>query len=280
MARIIDGKLVANSILEEVRGEIKLYRLKPRLEVVLAGDNPASLVYVKMKKKAARKVGISSKTYKIPPDITEEKVLKLVRKLNSDRKVHGILIQLPLPKQVNEEKVIASISPSKDVDGFTPVNMGKLLRGNEDFSPCTPYGVLALLEKSGIEIAGKHAVVLGRSNIVGKPMALMLLKKNATVTICHSKTKNLEQITRSADVLIVAIGKPEFVTGDMVKKGAVVIDVGINRLENKLVGDVNFNQVSKKASYITTVPGGVGPMTVAMLMKNTVTACRLAKQKK
>jgi len=244
---------------------------------VLVGNDPASKIYVNNKKKACEALGIISSEYLLPEDTQEETLLQLIESLNSDNTVDGILVQLPLPRHLDEKKVIRAISPDKDVDAFHPVNVGKIMIGDYTFAPCTPAGIIELIERSGISIASKNCVVIGRSNIVGKPMSMLLLHKNATVTICHSKTENLEKIVRQADIVIAAVGRAKFVTADMVKDGAVIIDVGINRMDNgKLCGDVDFDEVAPKASYITPVPGGVGPMTIAMLMKNTVAA---AKQK-
>lgn len=237
------------------------------------GDDPASRVYVNNKKKACEEIGIYSEEYALPAETKQEELIELIEKLNNDDKISGILVQLPLPKGLDEEAVINTINPKKDVDAFHPVNVGKIMVGNYDFVPCTPAGVMELIHESGIDPAGKECVVVGRSNIVGKPQAMLLLHKNGTVTICHSKTKDLAERTKNADILVVAVGRPNFVTGDMIKPGAVVIDVGINRLENKkLVGDVDFESAEKVAGAITPVPGGVGPMTIAMLMKNTVKA--------
>lgn len=276
MAKIIDGKAVSAAVKEQVRAEIERDKLKVGLAVVIVGDDPASRVYVNNKKKACELCGIKSYEYALPADTTESELLELVDTLNSDGNVNGILVQLPLPKQIDEKKIIERISPVKDVDAFHESNVGKIMIGNYAFLPCTPAGCMELIRSTGVEIAGKECVVVGRSNIVGKPMAMLLLHANGTVTICHSKTKDLKEVCRRADILIAAVGKPNFITADMVKEGAVVIDVGINRLDNgKLCGDVKFDEVSEKAAYITPVPGGVGPMTIAMLMKNTVTAARL-----
>ncbi len=246
------------------------------LAVVIVGDNPASRVYVNSKKKACEELGIYSEEHALPQDTTQEELLSLVEKLNNDSNIDGILVQLPLPKQIDEKTIINAIRPEKDVDAFHPVNVGKIMIGDFDFLPCTPAGVMELIKESGIEVCGKSCVVIGRSNIVGKPQAMLLLHQNGTVTICHSKTKNLAEVVRGADIVVAAVGVPEMITGDMIKEGAVVIDVGMNRLENKkLVGDVNFEQCEKKAAAITPVPGGVGPMTIAMLMKNTVKAAQL-----
>ena len=245
----------------------------PGLAVIIVGDDPASRVYVNNKKKACEEIGILSEEYALPAETTEEELLGLIDKLNNDKKISGILVQLPLPKGIDEEKVLNRINPKKDVDAFHPVNVGKIMVGNFDFVPCTPAGVMELIAESGIDISGKECVVVGRSNIVGKPMSMLLLHKNATVTICHSRTKNLSEVVKGADVVVAAVGKAKFVTADMVKEGAVVIDVGINRMDNgKLCGDVDFDAVAPKCSYITPVPGGVGPMTIAVLMQNTLKA--------
>lgn len=279
MAVIIDGKHVSNTIRESIKADVAAFKSErnttPGLAVVLVGDDPASAVYVRNKHKACIDAGIESYVITMPADTTEEALLEKIDELNADKKVNGILVQLPLPKHICEDNVINRISPDKDVDAFHPANVGKILIGNYDFLPCTPAGIMDLLAYYDINIEGKECVVLGRSNIVGKPMALLLLGKNGTVTVCHSRTKNLADITRRADILVVAIGKPEFVTADMIKPGAVVIDVGINRLESgKLVGDVKFDEVSAISSAITPVPGGVGPMTITTLLKNTLTAAR------
>ena len=253
--------------------ELKEKNINPGLAVIIVGDDPASRVYVNNKKKACDEIGIYSEEYALPEETSEEELLALIRKLNGKKEINGILVQLPVPKQINEETIINAIDPKKDVDAFHPVNVGKIMVGNFDFVPCTPAGVMELIDESGIDVAGKECVVVGRSNIVGKPQAMLLLHKNGTVTICHSKTKNLKEKTKQADILIAAVGKPNFITGDMIKEGAVVIDVGINRIaEKKLVGDVDFESAEKVAGAITPVPGGVGPLTIAMLMKNTVKA--------
>jgi len=277
---IIDGNKIAQDIRNEVRAstlELKEQKgIVPGLAVILVGEDPASQVYVGRKAKACAEVGFLSREYKLPVETDEEKLLKIIKKLNKDKFIHGILVQLPLPKHISTEKIIAAIDPRKDVDGFHPYNVGGLVTGTPLFIPCTPRGIMELLSRSGIELAGKEAVVVGRSNIVGKPIALLLLAQNATVTMCHSKTKDLPAVTGRADVLIAAIGKPHMIKANMVKEGAVVIDVGVNRLENgKLAGDVAFDEVAAKASFITPVPGGVGPMTIAMLMKNTLDAARM-----
>lgn len=276
MAAIIDGKAVSQKIKEEIRAEIEREQLSVGLAVVIVGNNPASRVYVNNKKKACEVCGIQSFEYALPEETTQEQLLELIDTLNADEKVNGILVQLPLPQGLDEKKVIERISPLKDVDAFHAENVGKIMIGNYAFLPCTPAGVMELIHSTGTDIAGKECVVIGRSNIVGKPMAMLLLHENATVTICHSRTKNLAEVCRRADLLISAVGKADFVTADMIKDGAVVIDVGMNRnAEGKLCGDVKFEEAEKKASFITPVPGGVGPMTIAMLMKNTVMAKRL-----
>ena len=282
MSIIIDGTKIAQDIRRSVREETLVFTEKtgvvPGLAVVLAGDDPASKVYVGRKAKACAEAGFLSREYKLPADVGEAELLALIRDLNNDRQIHGILVQLPLPKHIAADKIIAAIDPNKDVDGFHPANVGRLVTGSPLFVPCTPRGIMELIARTGISLSGKDAVVIGRSNIVGKPMALLLLAQNATVTMCHSKTRDLPAAARRADVLIAAIGKPRMITADMVKEGAAVIDVGVNRLENgKLAGDVAFDEVAPKTSAITPVPGGVGPMTIAMLMKNTLDAARLAR---
>ncbi len=276
MAKIIDGKAVSQKVKDEIRAEIEKDGLSIGLAVVIVGNNQASRVYVNNKKKACEVCGIKSYEYALPEETTEEQLLELVDTLNEDKNINGILVQLPLPKQINEEKIIERISPEKDVDAFHATNVGKIMIGNYAFLPCTPAGVMELIHSTGTEISGKECVVIGRSNIVGKPMAMLLLHENATVTICHSRTKDLAEVCRRADILVSAVGKADFVTADMVKDGAVVIDVGMNRnAEGKLCGDVKYDEVEPKASYITPVPGGVGPMTIAMLMKNTLMAKKL-----
>lgn len=280
MAQIIDGKAVSASVKQEVASECaKIFAekaIKPGLAVIIVGDDPASRVYVNNKKKACELVGFISREYALPAETTQEELLDLVNTLNNDSEINGILCQLPLPKHLDEKAVIEAISPQKDVDAFHAVNVGKIMIGDFDFLPCTPAGVMELLAYYNIDITGKECVVLGRSNIVGKPMSMLLLHKNGTVTVCHSRTKNLAEVCKRADILVAAVGIPKFVKADMVKEGAVVIDVGINRDENgKLCGDVDFTEVESLASYITPVPGGVGPMTIAMLMKNTLTAFKL-----
>lgn len=276
MATIMDGKALALKIKENLK--IKTEDLKKAgkqvgLAVIVAGNNPASRIYVNNKKKDCEYIGINSYEYALSEDVTQEEILSLIDKLNNDEKISGMIVQLPLPKHIDERAVINRIAPEKDVDAFHPENVGKIMIGDYGFLPCTPAGIMELLEEYRIETKGKNAVVIGRSNIVGKPMSMLLVNKDATVTVCHSKTQNLAEITKKADILVVAIGKAKFVTGDMVKDGAVVIDVGMDRDENgKLCGDVDFESVESKASYITPVPGGVGPMTRAILMKNAVTA--------
>jgi len=273
---LIDGKKVSAEVRNRLAEETKILKEKtgkePGLATVLVGDDPASAVYVRNKNKTCRELGFQSFENQLSSDTTEEQLLNLIDDLNSNPNVHGILVQLPLPDQVDSEKILQAIDPKKDVDGFHPVNVGKLVVGNALLTPCTPTGIIELLDHYGIEISGKHAVIVGRSNIVGKPVSMLLLQRNATITICHSRTKNLEEVTRGADILIAAVGRPHFVTENMVSEGAVVIDVGINRVDGKLTGDVEFEPVSKKASYITPVPGGVGPMTIALLMENTLKA--------
>lgn len=279
MANIIDGKQISKDIKEELKAEVASLAAQGRkccLAVIQVGNDPASSVYVGNKKKACAYVGIESLAYELPEETTEEELLTIIDKLNKDANVHGILCQLPLPKHINEDHVIKAISPKKDVDGFHPQNVGALVIGEKGLVSCTPTGIIQLLKRSNIEMEGKHCVVVGRSNIVGKPMSLLMLRENATVTICHSHTKNLKEICKEADILIVAIGKPQFIGKEYVKDGAVVIDVGIHRDENnKLCGDVKYDEVEPVASYITPVPGGVGPMTIAMLMHNCVEAMKL-----
>lgn len=279
MAKIIDGKAISAQVRAELAVETQLFKEEngflPGLAVVIVGDDLASHVYVRNKARACDEVGFYSETHELPKETTQEELEALIDRLNADEKIHGILVQLPLPKHLDEEKILLKISPLKDVDAFHPYNVGKIMIGNYSFLPCTPAGIMVLLERSGIEIEGKKCVVVGRSNIVGKPMAMLLLHANGTVTVCHSRTKELAAVCREADILVAAIGKAEFFGADMVKEGAVVIDVGMNRnAEGKLVGDVDFAAVEPVASYITPVPGGVGPMTITMLMKNTLTAAR------
>lgn len=279
MAIIIDGKKVSAQVKEQVRietEELVKKGIKPGLAVIIVGDDSASRVYVNNKKKACEKVGFLSKEFALPATTTQEELLALVNELNEDKEINGILCQLPLPKGLDEKAVIEAISPLKDVDAFHASNVGKIMIGDYDFLPCTPAGVMEMLQSYNIPVEGKECVVIGRSNIVGKPMAMLLLHENGTVTITHSRTKNLKEVTKRADILVAAIGKPKFVTADMVKEGAVVIDVGMDRDENgKLCGDVDFENVKEKCSAITPVPGGVGPMTIAVLMKNTLKACKI-----
>ena len=279
MAILIDGKETARAVRGEIRDAVSAFTKEsgviPGLAVVIVGDDPASRVYVRNKHRACEEVGIRSDVHALPADTSEAELLALVAGLNADPTVNGILVQLPLPKHLDEEKVILAIDPAKDVDAFHPVNVGKIMIGNFTFAPCTPAGVMELLRHYNIPVAGKHCVIIGRSNIVGKPQAMLMLKENATVTVCHSRTVGLADITRTADILVAAVGRLGFVTADMVRDGAVVIDVGINRTaEGKLCGDVDFAAVSEKASYITPVPGGVGPMTITMLLKNTLAAAK------
>ena len=287
-ARIIDGNLIAAKIRAELKLEVEALAARgivPGLAVVLIGEHAASQVYVRRKKQACAEMGVASFSHELPADTSEKKLLNLIDKLNANPKVHGILVQLPLPKQINEQRVLRAVAPDKDVDGFHPINVGKLLNGEKVFVPCTPAGCQELLLRYGYDPAGKHVVIVGRSNIVGKPLAALLMQKarggNATVTVCHSRTRNLAAITQQADILIAAIGVPKFVKARMVREGVVVIDVGVNRIEDpstksgtRLVGDVDFAAVSKKAKAITPVPGGVGPMTITMLLKNTVEAAK------
>ena len=278
-AKILDGKAVSQRIKTELKAEVEKLKqtgIKPALAVVIVGDDPASKIYVRNKKLACEFCGIKSLEFALPAETTQKELLALIERLNNDNTISGILCQLPLPEGLDEEAVINAISPAKDVDAFHPSNVGKIMIGNFDFLPCTPAGVMELIAESGIDVSGKKCVVVGRSNIVGKPMSMLLLHKNGTVTICHSRTKDLAKECREADILVAAVGVPELIRGDCVKEGAVVIDVGMNRLENKkLVGDVAFSEAAEKAAAITPVPGGVGPMTIAMLMKNTVKAAVL-----
>ncbi len=278
MANVIDGKLISLEIKDEVKSKaqkLKAGGYEPCLAVILVGENPASQVYVRNKKRACEYCGIKSLSYELSSDTTEDKLLKLIDELNENKECNGILVQLPLPKHIDENKVLLRIKPEKDVDGFHPYNVGLLSIGKADLKACTPAGCIELIKRSGVEITGKNCVVVGRSNIVGKPVGMLLLSENGTVTTCHSKTKNISQICQNADILVAAVGIPKFITGDMVKDGVIVIDVGINRMDNgKLCGDVDFESVEKKAAYITPVPGGVGPMTIAMLMNNCIIACK------
>lgn len=282
MAKILSGKAVSQRIKDELKEEAAVLKEKgvvPGLAVVIVGDDPASRVYVNNKKKACAEIGIYSEEYALPAQTSQAELLALIDTLNKKEDISGILVQLPVPPQIDEETIINAIDPKKDVDAFHPVNVGKIMVGNYDFVPCTPAGVMELIKESGIGIAGKECVIVGRSNIVGKPQAMLLLHQNGTVTICHSKTKDLAEKTRRADILVAAVGRPNFITGDMVKPGAVVIDVGINRMpDKKLVGDVDFDACEKVAGAITPVPGGVGPMTIAMLMRNTIKAALIQKK--
>jgi methylenetetrahydrofolate dehydrogenase (NADP+)/methenyltetrahydrofolate cyclohydrolase len=279
MAELINGKEISAILKDELKEEVSRLKTEGKsccLAVIQVGNDPASSVYVGNKKKACAYIGIESLSYELPEETSEEELLSLIDRLNKDNQVHGILCQLPLPKHINEDKVIQTISPKKDVDGFHPQNVGALVIGQKGFVSCTPAGIIELLHRSNVEMDGKHCVVVGRSNIVGKPMSLLMLRENATVTVCHSHTKDLKSICKQADILIVAIGKPKFITSEYVKEGAVVIDVGIHRNEsNKLCGDVDFDDVCEHTRAITPVPGGVGPMTIAMLMKNCVEAMRM-----
>ncbi|MCH9656713.1 MAG: bifunctional methylenetetrahydrofolate dehydrogenase/methenyltetrahydrofolate cyclohydrolase FolD [Planctomycetes bacterium] len=282
-AEIINGKALAATFREQLAQEVAQFKAEsqvvPHLTAVLVGDDPASAVYVRNKQRACEKAGIQSTLKRLPADTSEAELIDLVEELNADQGVHGILVQLPLPKHITETAILDAVNPLKDVDAFHPENVGLIVQGRPRYLPCTPYGIQQMILSTQMETAGKHAVILGRSEIVGKPMAMLLIQRglgaDATVTICHSRTQNLKQIVRSADIIIAAIGQPEFVTADMVKPGAVVIDVGINRVNDKLVGDVAFESVKEVASAITPVPGGVGPMTIAMLLKNTLTAARI-----
>jgi len=277
-AKILDGKKISQEVRETIKKEVQELKDKgitPGLAVVLVGADAASQVYVNNKHKSCGEVGMYSEVHRLPAETSQEDLLVLIDRLNKDANIHGILVQLPLPDHINEKAVIDSISLEKDVDGFGPVNVGNLVIGDNCFNPCTPYGCIVMLEKTGIDLKGKHAVVVGRSNIVGKPVSMMLLARHCTVTICHSRTKDLPSVCRQGDILVAAVGKPEMITGEMIKPGAIVIDVGINRLENgKLVGDVHYESAAQVAGWITPVPGGVGPMTITMLLKNTVEAAR------
>ena len=279
MAKLLMGKEVSDRIKNEMKEQVKELKargINPGLAVILVGEDPASKVYVSNKKKACEYIGINSFEYKLPEETTEGELIELIKKLNNDNAESGILCQLPVPKHINEEAIINAIDPKKDVDAFHPINVGKIMTGNYDFVPCTPAGVMELIKESGIDVCGKECVVVGRSNIVGKPMSMLLLHQNGTVTVCHSRTKDLKEKTKSADILVAAVGIPNFITGDMIKEGAVVIDVGINRIAPKtLVGDVDFETAKEVAGAITPVPGGVGPMTIAMLMKNTLKAAEI-----
>lgn len=277
MSRLIDGKVISAAVKERVKNEVSQLNEKGitvGLAVIIVGEDPASKIYVANKKKACEALGIISEEYALPESTTEKELLGLIDTLNAKKSINGILCQLPLPRHLDEKRIINAISPEKDVDAFHPVNVGRIMIGDYDFVPCTPAGIMEMLAYENIETEGKRCVVIGRSNIVGKPMAMLLLHKNGTVTICHSRTKNLKEICLDADILVAAVGKAKFVTADMVKEGAVVIDVGMNRENGRLCGDVDFEAVKDKASAITPVPGGVGPMTIAMLMQNTLTAAK------
>ena len=280
MSKIIDGKAVSQSVKDRIKEQAaqlkEKYGVTAGLAVIIVGDDPASRIYVNNKKKACEYVGFDSYEYALPVETTESELVELINKLNNDDRIDGILCQLPLPKHIDENVIINNIAPNKDVDAFHPVNVGKIMIGDYSFLPCTPAGVMELIASTGVDVKGKECVVVGRSNIVGKPMSMLLLHKSGTVTICHSKTKDLKAECKRADILVAAVGVPNLIKGDMIKEGAVVIDVGMNRLENgKLCGDVEFETASKAASYITPVPGGVGPMTIAMLMQNTLTAAKV-----
>ncbi|MHC4131823.1 MAG: bifunctional methylenetetrahydrofolate dehydrogenase/methenyltetrahydrofolate cyclohydrolase FolD [Planctomycetota bacterium] len=287
-AQIIDGKKIAQQMREELKKEVEQLKVKsiiPGLGVILVGEDPASQSYVRSKERACEKIGIYSDDNHLPAETTQDELLNLIEKMNSDDKIHGILVQLPLPEQIDEQAVLLAVNPNKDVDGFHPVNIGKMVAGQEAFLPCTPHGIIQLLIKSDVKIEGSHAVIVGRSNIVGKPLANLLIQKthtgNATVTVCHTRTKNISHYTLQADILVAAAGRPDTITAEMVKEGAVVIDVGVNRVEDhtkekgyRLVGDVDFEAVKDKAGLITPVPGGVGPMTITMLLYNTVESAK------
>lgn len=278
VAKIIDGRAIAAEIRKQVAEEAKLlceqYGVKPGLAAILVGNDPASEVYVGLKQKACEEVAFVFRKIPLPGGVGEEDVIEHIQRLNDDDKIHGVIVQLPLPPHLDENRIISALSPEKDVDGLHPLNMGRLLIGDERITPCTPTGIITLLEKEGISLRGKHVVIVNRSKIVGRPLMVMMINRDATVTVCHSKTVNLEKHTRAADILIVAVGKPKFISEDMVKDGAVVVDVGINRVEGRIVGDVDFEKVKEKAAAITPVPGGVGPMTVAMLLKNVLKAAK------
>lgn len=279
MANLIDGKMISTQIKDELKAEVAQLKEQGKecaLAVIQVGNDPASSVYVGNKKRACEYIGIKSVAYELPEETSEEELLEIIEKLNNDSSIHGILCQLPVPKHIDEDKIIKAISPLKDVDGFHPENVGKLLIGQPGFVSCTPAGIIQLLKRNNIDIEGKRCVIVGRSNIVGKPMSMLMLRENATVTICHSRTQNLKEVCKEADILIVAIGKPKFINEEYIKEGAVVIDVGIHRNEdNKLCGDVDFDSVEPHTSFITPVPGGVGPMTIAMLMNNCVEAMKM-----
>ena len=278
-AKILSGRDIASEIRLGLKNDVEKLKgngVQPGLAVIIVGDEPASRIYVNNKKKACDEIGIRSFEYALPAETSEEEIIELIKTLNCDKNIHGILVQLPLPPHINDEKVLLTIDPDKDVDAFHPVNVGKIMIGNYRFLPCTPAGIIEMIHRTGIDLKGSECVVVGRSNIVGKPMAMLLLHEHATVTVCHSRTKDLKTVCKRADVLVVAVGKPKLIKADFIKPGAVVIDVGTNRMENgKLCGDVDFEEAKGVASYITPVPGGVGPMTIAMLMKNTVKAAEI-----
>lgn len=286
MATILDGKILSNKVKEDIRVETEKLGIRPGLAVVLVGDDPASTIYVRSKEKACQKIGFYSEVYRLPEDTPEEDLLAKVNELNRNKDIHGILVQLPLPDHINEGRVIDTIDPAKDVDCFHPYNFGRLFAGNQLIEPCTPKGIMLMVEHYGIKLKGKNALIIGRSNIVGKPIAMLLMQKHATITIAHSRTQDLPALARQADILVPAIGKPEFITGDMVKEGAVIFDVGINRVEApdtekgyRVVGDVAYEEAEKKASAITPVPGGVGALTIAMLLSNTLQLAKIAEGK-
>ncbi|PBB05075.1 MULTISPECIES: bifunctional 5,10-methylenetetrahydrofolate dehydrogenase/5,10-methenyltetrahydrofolate cyclohydrolase [Salimicrobium] len=280
-AEIIYGSELAQEIRSELKSEVETLNgqgIHPKLSVIIIGDDPASKSYVRGKQKASNKIGMDADLWEYDSTITETELLNKIEELNNEKSVHGILVQLPLPEHIEDQKVIEAISPEKDVDGFHPISIGKMMTNQETFLPCTPHGIIVMMERAGIELEGKHAVILGRSNLVGKPVGQLLLNKNATVTYCHSKTEDAQNITKQADILIVAIGKPSVISAEDIKSGAVVIDVGVNRVDGKLTGDVDFESVKEKASYLTPVPKGVGPMTITMLLHNTIEAAKRIHQ--
>ncbi|TCO79195.1 bifunctional methylenetetrahydrofolate dehydrogenase/methenyltetrahydrofolate cyclohydrolase FolD [Marinisporobacter balticus] len=278
-AKILDGKKISQEIVENIMNEVtrleKNHKIIPGLAVVIVGDDEASHVYVSMKEKACKKVGFYSEAHRLTKETTQDELLDLINQLNHNDKIHGILVQLPLPEGFDENLINSHILPSKDIDGFHAINTGKMLLGEDSFVPCTPKGIVELVKRTGEDITGKHAVIVGRSNIVGKPAAILLLKENATVTVCHSKTKDLQNHIKMADILVAAVGVPEFIKGEMIKEGAIVIDAGTRKVEGKLVGDVNYEEAERVASWITPVPGGVGPMTITMLLENTLKAAKM-----
>ncbi|WP_226582911.1 bifunctional methylenetetrahydrofolate dehydrogenase/methenyltetrahydrofolate cyclohydrolase FolD [Halobacillus litoralis] len=276
-AEVIYGKQLAENLRQEMKEEVSILHergLRPKLVVVILGQDPASMSYVKGKQRASEKIGMDSDLIELPVDTSEQELLELIERLNQDETVHGILVQLPVPDHISDQKIIEAINPEKDVDGFHPENVGKMLTGQDTFYPCTPYGIMVMLKRADITIEGKHVVIIGRSNLVGKPVGQLLLNENATVTHCHSRTKNLRHHTKQADILIVAVGKPSIISGEDIKEGAVVIDVGVNRVDGKLTGDVDFESAKEVASHITPVPKGVGPMTITMLLHNTIKAAK------